>query len=79
MFNSERFQCHKHCTVNRYVISIHFSLDVCNIRLVLFSKRDSWLAPLDKRLVVSGPRDHVLNSFCIGPAVGVTLVAEKEI
>ena len=49
LFNPGRFRRHKHCDVNRYVILIRSPVDVGNIRLVLFSDQDSWLAPGDKR------------------------------
>ena len=49
LFNSGRFRRHRCCAVNRYVIFICSPVDVGNIRLVVITKRDSWLAPFDKQ------------------------------
>ena len=72
--------------MNRYVIFIRSSVDVGDIRLVLFTEQDSWLAPFDKRsktgrraVVGSEPNGHVPFFTCLHAAVGVPSVVKKSI
>ena len=47
LFNSGRFRRHKRCAVNKCVMFIRSTADVGDIRLVLFTERDSRLEPLE--------------------------------